>query len=753
MMPYQDMIIAPFKEGERQDTESWLLPNDAFEYLENVFLRRGIIHKRYGTRYFGRVGHKGTPIVIATGNGNQSYAPGVPITPFPIIRGSVIITDAGGQETFHDNGKAEVTANVGVLTGDADGSGTINYATGAWTLTYGAPLAAGNITANFHYGDATTNRNIRGLFNLENDAQQDICLACDRDNIAAYDTTYNYFVTKPRKDYLTYDYFGNKSNLMWGVGYQDKQYLCDGINSGASGIWTYDPSLIGGTGAIYRRKFAIAQGDAVVAEAIGVGDSGTAYTATGAGNTSLAKTPIIPGTLAITDALVQENFTETGNGILNGDAGGSGTIDYETGYWTLTYGAVLVAGTVISAAYTAAVSCDYSLIMIPYNRRLVLFNTRETTNNGTTYTDHNQRARWSKTASETRWRADIGGEGSSLDAATNESIISAAMLRGVVIVAFERSIWLLETTGYASIPFRWRRLAGNLEINSLLGTIVTEEMVYFVGCGGIYGCDGVRVKRVDMKIPDFTNDNLALTYVNNCCSAYDMKIEQGLISYTAIDETSHVNTRMLVLGVDDGWFSEYDYGMYALGRYTHNSGTTWAELYARTKTWDTEVISGKTWAEIYQQAKEDLVLGGNSEGYVYTVNDTSASTNNVKEVEKYYNFTIRSKKYSPFVQAGEKTSWGYLDMLVDRTDFAACKVRIFTGESDGVTAEKLVTFQSDKIQDKIWKRVITKNTANAHGFELTMDGDQMDQANICGSGFRIHAFKLGFRPAGTVRHS
>lgn len=749
------MIIAPFKEGERQDTESWLLPNDAFEYLENVFLRRGIIHKRYGSRYFGRVGKKGTPIVISAGTGAQSYVPGALIAPTPIIRGSVIITDAGGQETFHDNGKNEVTANVGVLTGDAGGSGTINYATGTWTLNYGAPLAAGNITANYHYGDATSNRNIRGIFNLENDDQQDICLACDRDNIAAFDTTYNYFVTKPLKDYLTYNYFGNKSNLMWGVGYQDKQYLCDGINSGASGIWTYDPSLVGGTGAIYRRKFAIAQGTAVAAEAIGVGDGGTVYTATSAGSTTLAKTPIIAGTLTVTDALTQEKFTDDGKGVLSGDDGGSGTIDYETGYWTLTYGNLLAAATAITAAYTAAVSCDYSLMMFPYNRRLVLFNTRETTNNGVTYTDHNQRARWSKTASETRWRADIGGEGSSLDAATNESIVGGAMLRGVVIVAFERSIWLFETTGYASIPFRWRRLAGNLEINSLLGTIVTEEMVYFVGCGGIYGCDGVRVKRVDIKIPDFTSDNLALTYVNNCCSAYDMKLEQGLISYTPIGENTTTNTRMLVLGVDDGWFSEYDYGMLSLGKYTLNSGTTWAELYAKTKTWDTQYISGKTWAEIYQQAKEDLILGGNTEGYVYTVNDTARSTNEVKEVEKYYNFEIRSKKYSPFVQAGEKTSWGYLDILVDRTSYAACKARLFSGESDGVTAEKLVTFQSDKNQDKIWKRVITKNTANAHGFQLTMDGEQMkpQNANIAASGFRIHAFKLGFRPAGTVRQS
>lgn len=54
--------------------------------------------------------------------------------------------------------------------------------------------------------------------------------------------------------------------------------------------------------------------------------------------TQLAKFPIVPGTLVITTAVTNtEVFTDNGDGTLTGDAGGSGTIDYETGAVALTY--------------------------------------------------------------------------------------------------------------------------------------------------------------------------------------------------------------------------------------------------------------------------------------------------------------------------------------------------------------------------------------------------------------------------------
>lgn len=66
----------------------------------------------------------------------------------------------------------------------------------------------------------------------------------------------------------------------------------------------------------------------------------------------LVKTPIVAGTLAITTAAVNtEAFSDNGDGTLTGDAGGSGTIDYDTGEVSLTYFVAPDGADVATAAY------------------------------------------------------------------------------------------------------------------------------------------------------------------------------------------------------------------------------------------------------------------------------------------------------------------------------------------------------------------------------------------------------------------
>jgi len=85
---------------------------------------------------------------------------------------------------------------------------------------------------------------------------------------------------------------------------------------------------------------------AISQEEIDQGDGGTSYSGT------LANKPLVSKTLVIEDELSQEKFTDyDGDGNLTGSAGGSGTINYTTGAWTLTYGSALANGTKILADY------------------------------------------------------------------------------------------------------------------------------------------------------------------------------------------------------------------------------------------------------------------------------------------------------------------------------------------------------------------------------------------------------------------
>lgn len=69
---------------------------------------------------------------LAIGSGASNYTG--TLFAFPIVAGSLSITN--GVETFVDNG-------AGLLTGDQGGTGTINYATGAWDVTFNTAVIAG----------------------------------------------------------------------------------------------------------------------------------------------------------------------------------------------------------------------------------------------------------------------------------------------------------------------------------------------------------------------------------------------------------------------------------------------------------------------------------------------------------------------------------------------------------------------------------------------------------------------------------
>ncbi len=80
--------------------------------------------------------------------------------------------------------------------------------------------------------------------------------------------------------------------------------------------------------------------------------------------------PLLPGTITLTDAVPDETFTDPdGDGVLTGDHGGAGTIDYSTGAWTITsFGAgVTPGGANILATYDSAYGCYdvYSVAAAP----------------------------------------------------------------------------------------------------------------------------------------------------------------------------------------------------------------------------------------------------------------------------------------------------------------------------------------------------------------------------------------------------
>ena len=53
-MTFSNFLIANFRNGLDESVEPWLIPENAFRELDNVYLRNGVISKRPGITSFGQ---------------------------------------------------------------------------------------------------------------------------------------------------------------------------------------------------------------------------------------------------------------------------------------------------------------------------------------------------------------------------------------------------------------------------------------------------------------------------------------------------------------------------------------------------------------------------------------------------------------------------------------------------------------------------------------------------------------------------
>lgn len=134
--------------------------------------------------------------------------------------------------------------------------------------------------------------------------------------------------------------------------YQDfpQQYATDNVATGTGSQTTFNgglqnPPIIIGTLYITDGTQVLQdQGIVPISETIAVGTGVANYSGT------LLQFPIVPGSLSITDGV--ETFSDNGVGVLTGSAGGTGTINYTTGVFSITFIVVVAVGVSIIGTYT-----------------------------------------------------------------------------------------------------------------------------------------------------------------------------------------------------------------------------------------------------------------------------------------------------------------------------------------------------------------------------------------------------------------
>lgn len=526
-MAYQKFLIAPFNEnsGLQKEVKPWIIPDNAFAQLDNVYVFRGRVRKRFGTRWMGSTqlaSRFRVSLGLTDGSGNftGTTPTSAPLTPY--------VAGAVGQMFSIGTAVYTVTA-LGTPANLLRSDGVVNTAT--YNTTTGAVIINGAAaTTTVYFYPALP---VMGLPLYEQAVIND-------EMTVGFDTHFAYQYTTTGWERLATEsvagdaeWQGTDSDFFWTT------------------TWISDPQT---------RIFFVTNFNKNEARAMRQFD-GTTWS----------------------------QFLPT-----------------------------------ISATPNSLFSAR---ILVVFKNRLIALNTWEgtTAGGGAASVNIPNRCRYAAYGSPLAadaWNQDIKGNGNFIDAATTQAIITVEFVRDRLIVYFESSTWELAYTGNQAVPFAWYQINTELGAESTFSIIPFDNVALGVGNVGIHSCSGTNVQRIDQKIPnevfDIHQDGQGIYRVYGI---RDYRVEMVYWTFPSGNQTSSVYypDRVLIYNYKTGTWAFNDDSITCFGYYFPQAGVTWD---SDTVTWDEDI----SWDSGLLQARTQMILAGNQEGYVSIV-DTDAPMN------------------------------------------------------------------------------------------------------------------------------
>jgi hypothetical protein len=620
-MAYDRYLIAPINSGLQTDLKPWLTPDDSFEILNNAYVFRGRVKKRFGSKYSG------------TGMGAQAswfsrLRIALPASPLHVKVG--VIAPAPAPNNILPNPTIVAFPGTDVKVGDY-------FSVGADTFTV-ASIAPGpqNLTRSDGLGNPASFNVTTGALIIEN-------------STASTDVLYNYFLGNAAQTDVNGDANGFamgstfKIGQAFSIGTQfftvvvaNGNMLTTGIGTGTFNTATGAFSFTGVAAHLTQIYFypslpvmGIGQYEvgAINNQPTFAWDTEFAYKyAAGQWNLSNTSAGLAPVRWHGTNA----NFFWSCNWR------GANTVD--TAMFVTNFNATDPMWSQINDTWstfnprflTAGSFVQTARIIVPFKNRLVLLSTIE--NVGGALQSHTNRARYSHNGSPfdpTSWyeQNQVGYIGGGYnDAPTKEQIIGAEFIRDRLIVYFEESTWELASTGNNIQPFEWYKLNTELGSQAMNSSVPFDKAILTVGKTGIHACNGVNVDRIDDKIPD---DIFKVRNTNNgadrICGIRDYYTEMVYWSMpvgTAIKNyTDTYPNKVLVFNYATGSWAFNDDCITAFGYFEQQLDRTWAGCAGIT--WANANFS---WNSGVVQAQFRRIFAGNQQGYVFIVAPEESSS-------------------------------------------------------------------------------------------------------------------------------
>lgn len=759
-MSLDKFLVANFRTGFDEALEPWLLPRDAFQQVKNSHLYRGVVESINGYSLFAEMTNRKMTTLTGTIDGVNTVFTGS-LSPIPVSSNTVIQATVNlspyTAEIFTDDGDGVLVSNLG-------GIGTINYTTGAVSVTFNtAPVQ------------------MPGGGNVYN----------------AVIVMYDYVVI---------------SNPIMGI----KQYYDD---DGNQKIIVFDTRrmgiivpLIGTQGSNVGLNYSISE---VPHEYM----VSTIYS--GAGPTFTGNFPvgsIVPGTFTVNEynasGVFQSSITENGEGGFTGNVTSGSYINYSTGDYTITYNSVRdpthvfnatagVYGDVFSGDFTNffTVSNYQSKAFFTNNVDAVMYydgtmirylNTNlsvklETASGGRPSYDISRclhlttlRERLilmaplvngSLKVSTNYWSVAVNPldftNDEFLEAPTSQPIRAFGIINNELIVRFANSERIFRYTSDAFAPFRWDSTNNVWACDARYSPINYDSFVSSVGKPAIVGSDGVNVQRVDEIIPDFTLNaripeqfaivSMDTSSIGQCYGERFDDFKEGWLCYREFepDNTGIAQPSNAVLAYNylDQTYAVYQFPFSCLGFGILADQQTWDTTY---DIWDD---ANFTWDSYTQDQSARINLGGDQFGKVYELGES----NSLGDSETPVCFDVITKTFNPFIEQGQMSILSYVDFLVSATETTKLRIQFYINdemyldvneEPAGYYQETTLTFSpttsnNPSPQSKVWKRVYVGALGKSHTLRFYQNPDDFT-VDTLNQPVKLHAYVLYMKPAGRI---
>jgi hypothetical protein len=252
-MSYQSFLISNYATGLDRELQPWLLPNDAFVELLDGYVYRGVTNKRDGYSGFAngiksiytesRMVHQISSVAPATGSINGTNKAFTWTLTAPVARGTVVITGSNPIQVLTDDG-------LGGFTGD--GTGTINYTSGAVSIVFTtAPIISSTVLLNYSYHPGNPVMGVMNFYPTDNVRQLILAdttyvnrynSSTDRLDDISSSTTYNCTPT----DFWSWVNYASATSI-------PRLLFCNGVNGDViqqydgSSVTAYAPTFTPGT--------------------------------------------------------------------------------------------------------------------------------------------------------------------------------------------------------------------------------------------------------------------------------------------------------------------------------------------------------------------------------------------------------------------------------------------------------------------------------------------------------------------------